>query len=64
MSGKKSKFSAAERRAYNFGKGYAAGKSGTMVPFGEKNKRSFQAGYAAGQKLVPKYENASQKKGN
>ncbi len=47
-SAKKEKFSAAERAAYNAGKGYAAAKAGGRVELRtEKEKESFRNGMAS-----------------
>ena len=63
MSKKKTKYTKAQKKAYHMGKGYAAGKSGAVIPFGEKNKSSFLNGYKKGKDLTSKYDNALSKKG-
>ena len=65
MSKKRSKkYSSSEQKAYSFGKGYAAGRAGTFVPYSGKNQESFKNGVKAGEKLIPRYEQALKKRDN
>lgn len=55
-SKKKSKYTAAQKKAYYSGMGYRVGRAGKEVPFkNPENRVSFQAGYAAGKKPAAKY---------
>ena len=45
---KKSKYTAAQKRAFYSGQGYRAGYEGKEIPFkSEKNKQSFKEGFAS-----------------
>lgn len=53
--GKKSKYTAAQRKAYATGKAYRLGRDGKKIEFkNEENKKSFQQGYRAGGKTKHK----------
>ena len=53
---RKSKYTAAQKRAESRGQGYRAGYEDKQVPFrSEKNKESFRQGFASVKETVSKY---------
>ena len=53
---KKSKYTAAQKRAYYSGQGYRAGYEGKEIPFkSDKNKASFKDGFASVKVTVQGY---------
>lgn len=64
-SWKKSRYSRAERRAYESGKGYRVARENRGINFkNPKNRASFQAGYAAAGKSLKKNSSKYPKLGN
>lgn len=62
MARRKSKYSAAEKKAYYSGMGYRVAYNGKFIPFkNQKNRDSFAAGYAAAGKAAKKYPELKKK---
>lgn len=63
MANKKSKYTAAQRKAYYSGMGYRAGYEGKEIPFkNEKNKQSFREGFASVKVVVSGYPELKNKR--
>lgn len=63
MANKKSKYTAAQRKAYYSGMGYRAGYEGKAIPFkNDKNKQSFKEGFASVKVIVSKYPDVKKSK--
>ena len=59
---RKSKYTAAQKRAYYSGQGYRAGYEGKQIPFrSEKNKESFRQGFASVKGTISKYPDLNKK---
>lgn len=51
------KYTAAQKRAYWAGQGYAACNAGKRVPYSSAQQASFKAGYNKGRQKAAKYPN-------